>query len=110
MLQSLVQLVVQVGQPKFAVLGRSLSRHRLHDLYNLLQVGLPKLPVVQKVDIHELIDHLDDAAVDVAEFAILRNEVSGLGLHLLVVLLDLNRVIPCHHPIVDATGALGVLD
>ena len=66
MLQSFVQLVVQVGQPQLAVLRRPLPCHRLDDLSDLLQVRLPDLPVVEEIDVHKLVDHVHDVAMNVA--------------------------------------------
>jgi hypothetical protein len=92
MLERFVELVVKVGKPKFAVLRGALAGHRLHDFSYFLQICFPELPVVEEVDIHELIDHLDNATVHVAELAVFCNQISRLGLDFLVVLLYLDGV------------------
>ena len=110
MLQSLVELEVEMCEPQFAVFRLALLRHRLNDFTNLLQVSPPKLSVVQQVDVHELVDHLDCAAMHIAKLPVLCDQGHCLGLHLLVVLLDLNRVIPCDLSVIDASGTLWILD
>ena len=112
MLECFVELVVKVGEPELAVLRGALASHRLDDLSYFLQICLPELPIIEEVDVHQLIDHLDDTAVHVAELAVFCNQVSRLRLNLLIVLLYLNRVRPGDHPIVLAarSRAFGVLN
>jgi hypothetical protein len=72
-LESLEELVVEVCQPKFAVLSRSGAGHTLNDLPNLLEVGLPGVPVVEQVDVHKFIDLCDHIIMNFIEHAIFSN-------------------------------------
>ena len=110
MLERLVQLKVEMREPQFAVLRRALPGDRLDNFADLLQVGLPEGPVVQQVDVHKLVDHVDDATVYIAELAVFSHQLSSLLLHLFVVLLDLNGVVPGDVATVRLAIALRVLD
>ena len=110
MLKRLVKLEVEVRLPELAILRRSRPSDRLYDLPDLLQISLPQLAIVEKVNIHQLVDHFDHAAVHIAELTILCNQICRLGLHLLVVLLDFNRIRPGDHAVVNTARPLGVLD
>ena len=76
-----------------------------------MQVGSPGLPVIQQVDVHEFVDHFNGAAMNITQLSVLSDQSDSLGLDLLIVLLDLNWVVPGDHTSVGATGvALRVLD
>jgi hypothetical protein len=81
-----------MGEPQFAVLRRPVSCDRVYNLAHLEHVGLPHLLVVEKVHIHQLVDHVYHVVMDLAQLAILSDKLGGPLLDLLVVLLDLDWV------------------
>ena len=66
MLERLVQLVVQVLEPKRAMFWLALARYLRDDGLDIFRVTVPQWLVIEQIDVHKLVNHLDDASMHVA--------------------------------------------
>jgi len=109
-LKRLVELEVEMREPPLAEFRLSLLSHRLVDDPHLAEVVTPDNLVPQKVDVHQLNDHVNKSDVHLSELSVFVNELSGTCLHFLNVCLNFSWVVPGDHSVRRSSLTFGVLD
>lgn len=94
MFERFIQLIVQMSEPELALIGGSSLSSGFNDLSYLDDVLFPQILVLQEVNIHKLNNHINDRNMNLSESSVFRNELSCLGLNLLGIVLNFNRILP----------------
>lgn len=83
-------------QPEAVELRGQLSDRLINHFTDFAEIFLPDGTILEEIDVHEFDDHVRHVHVDFAEAAVLGDQLRRLGLDLLDVVFNFNRVVPSH--------------